>query len=130
MSHVERRLELLKMEGLGFNQAEIVKHLSTKYQVSERQVYYDFQRRERWQPSFQQFQENENAIMRVINRYEHVYREAAFLKLNTSHDNVKLGTLRVMLEANKQLAETVVVPELMRRLGELEEKARKGTRVK
>jgi nicotinic acid phosphoribosyltransferase len=125
MSNLERRLELLKMEGSGFNQAEIVKHLSSKYRVSERQVYYDFEKRVRWQPMYQQFKTKENAVMRIINRYEHVYREAAFLKLNTSHDNLKIGALKVMLDANRHLAETVVIPELMTRLERLEEEAAK-----
>lgn len=38
-----RRLELLKLEGLGFSQAEIVKELSVKCACSERAVYSDFE---------------------------------------------------------------------------------------
>ena len=43
---------------------------------------------------------------------------------------MKLGALRIMLDANKQMAETAVIPELMSRLKEVEEKAKKGVFVK
>ena len=42
MDVVSRRLELLKLEGLGFSQAEIVKGLSQKCACSRRTVYNDF----------------------------------------------------------------------------------------
>jgi hypothetical protein len=45
---VSRRLELLKLEGLGFSQAEIVKELSVKCACSRRTVYNDFESREDW----------------------------------------------------------------------------------
>jgi transcriptional antiterminator len=46
---VSRRLELLKLEGLGFSQAEIVKELSQKLACSRRTVYIDFETQESWQ---------------------------------------------------------------------------------
>ena len=53
MDAVSRRLELLKFEGLGFSQAEIVKELSQKCSCSKRTVYNDFESRESWQPIVQ-----------------------------------------------------------------------------
>jgi hypothetical protein len=50
---VSRRLELLKLEGLGFSQAEIVKELSQESTCSERTVYRDFEVRDSWQPVLQ-----------------------------------------------------------------------------
>jgi hypothetical protein len=38
-----RRLELLKLEGLGFSQAEIVNELSQKSSCTKRAVYKDFE---------------------------------------------------------------------------------------
>jgi len=46
---VSRRLELLKLEGLGFSQAEIVKELSQKCACSKRTVCNDFGAQESWQ---------------------------------------------------------------------------------
>lgn len=41
MDAVSRRLELLKLEGLGFSQPEVVKELSQKCACSKRTVYSD-----------------------------------------------------------------------------------------
>jgi GNAT superfamily N-acetyltransferase len=48
---IARRLELLKLEGLGFSQAEIVNELSQKLSCSKRVVYEDFETRQIWQPA-------------------------------------------------------------------------------
>ena len=53
MDAVARRLELLKLEGLGFSQAEIVKELSQKCACSCRTVYRDFETLGSWQPVVQ-----------------------------------------------------------------------------
>ena len=46
MDKVDRKLELLKLEGLGFSQAEIVNELSQKDTCTKRVVYKDFETRE------------------------------------------------------------------------------------
>jgi hypothetical protein len=53
LDKVARRLELLKLEGLGFSQVEIVKELSVKCECSERTLYSDFECRAVWQPILQ-----------------------------------------------------------------------------
>ena len=50
---ITRRLELLKLEGLGLSQAQIVKELSQKMACSERTIYNDFECRKTWQPLLQ-----------------------------------------------------------------------------
>ena len=52
MDSTARRLELLKLEGLGFSQAEIVNELSQKAKCSKRAIYGDFECRSSWQPAF------------------------------------------------------------------------------
>ena len=117
----ERRLELLQLEGKGFSQPEIVKELSTKYQCSERSVYYDFETRIKWQKYH-----NKKLMLKVLNRFEYLYRTASFNLQHASHENIKVAWARIMLETNKQLAERFVIPDVLDRLKELEEKARKG----
>ena len=72
-----RRLELLKLEGLDFSQAEIVKELSVKCTCSERTVYSDFETRESWQPILQSVVKFEGVLLKVVNRYEQIYRQAS-----------------------------------------------------
>ena len=126
MDKVARRLELLKLEGMGFNRSEIVKELSEKHQCSERAIYYDFENREDWQPVLQQLDNNQSILLKAVNRYEQIYRQASVRLLTGSHEATQLGALNVMLKANGKLLEVAVLPELLNRLKTLEEKAKVG----
>jgi hypothetical protein len=123
---VARRLELLKLEGLGFSQAEIVKELSQKCRCSERLIYYDFESRRVWQPIVQSVVNPEMLLLKVINRYEQIYRQASVRLLTFQNELAQLAALNTMLKANAMLNETTVLPDLYSRLKELEEKAKKG----
>jgi hypothetical protein len=105
---VERRLELLEMEGNGFNQSEIVKHLAKKHQVSDRSVYYDFQKKDEWQPVLQQLKDKEKILLKIVNRYEHIYRKAAFKYLQANNDAIAFAALKTMLAANTRLYECLL----------------------
>jgi len=121
-----RRLELLKLEGLGFSQAEIVKELSAKCACSSRTVYNDFETRERWQPVVQNAVDSREILLKVLNRYEQIYRQASMRLLTFNEEACQLGALNTMLKANAMLCESVVLPEMLGRLKALEDKASKG----
>jgi hypothetical protein len=123
---VSRRLELLKLEGLGFSQAEIVKELSVKCACSNRTVYNDFETRESWQPILQSVVDARKVLFKVVNRYEQIYRQASVRLLTFTDEVSQLGALNTMLKANAALFETAVLPEVLGRLKVLEDKARKG----
>jgi len=74
---VVRRLELLKLEGLGFSQSEIVKELSVKFACSCRSVYNDFETRQSWQPVVQSVIDARRVLLKVVNRYEQIYCQAS-----------------------------------------------------
>ncbi len=78
MNVVSRRLELLKLEGFGFSQAEVVKELGVKRACSKWTVYSDFETRESWQPTVQSAMDAHCVLLKVVNRYEQVYRQASF----------------------------------------------------
>jgi hypothetical protein len=123
---VSRRLELLKLEGLGFSQAEIVKELSSKCACSRRTVYNDFETREGWQPIVQSVVDSRGVLLKVVNRYEQIYRQASVRLLTVTEEACQLGALNIMLKANAALFETAVLPEVLGRLRVLEDKAKKG----
>jgi len=123
---VSRRLELLKLEGLGFSQAEIVKELSAKCECSRRTVYNDFETRAGWQPVLQSVLDSEKLSLKIVNRYEQIYRQASVRLLTFSQEVAQLGALNVMLKANALLFETTVLPEILGRLKALEDKAARG----
>ena len=126
MDSVSRRLELLKLEGLGFSRPEIVKELSQKSSCTERTVYCDFETRATWQPTIQSVVSPEAVLLKVANRYEQIYRQASMRLLTSSNELAQLGALNTMLKANSLLFETAVLPEVMCRLNVLEDKASKG----
>jgi transcriptional antiterminator len=126
LNTVVRRLELLKLEGMGFNQSEIVKELSEKHRCSERTVYYDFENREDWQPALQQLDDHQSILLKTLNRYEQIYRQASVRLLTGTQEATQLGALNIMLKANGKIWETAVLPDLLNRLKVLEEKAKRG----
>lgn len=109
---VERRLEFLNMEGMGFSLCEIVKVLSKKYHKTERSIYYDAETRKTWQPLFTQLFDLDKARLVVVNRYETIYRKAAFMVLQGDNSEKATG-LKIMLDVNRSLAKLlgVDVPE-------------------
>jgi transcriptional antiterminator len=123
---VKRRLELLKLEGLGFSQPEIVTELSQKYQCSGRTVYRDFESRGQWQPELQNVKNHTQILMRTVNRYEQIYREASVRLLTGTQELTQLGALNIMLKVNSKIYEIAVLPDILNRFKELEEKAGKG----
>ena len=105
MDTVSRRLELLKLEGLGFSQAEIVKELSVKCECSRRTVYGDFEGRAGWQPVLQSVLSPESLLLKVVNRYEQICRQASVRLLTFAEETCQLGALSIMLKANAALFE-------------------------
>ena len=126
MDKVARRLELLKLEGLGFSQAEVVNELSQKLACSKRVLYKDFESREVWQPVLQSVVKPDKVLLKVLNRYEQIYRQASLRFITTSNELARMAALNIMLKANSLMCETAVLPEVLGRLRDLEDKAKRG----
>jgi len=108
---VDRRLEILKLEGIGLSQPEIVKQISQKFQVSARSIYRDLQLRSRWQAALLQLKDRDRVMQKIINRYEQVYERAAFKHVTSQNESIQVGALKVMLEATGKLAEFALLPD-------------------
>jgi hypothetical protein len=126
LDKVARRLELLKLEGLGFSQAEVVNELSQKLTCSKRVLYKDFESREFWQPVLQSVVKSDKVLLKVLNRYEQIYRQASLRFITTSNELARMAALNIMLKANSLMCETAVLPDVLGRLKELEDKAKRG----
>lgn len=74
---LERRLEFLRLEARGFSLCEVVKILSEKYRMTERNIYYDAETRETWQPVLCQLFDLDKARLILVNRYDWLYRTAS-----------------------------------------------------
>jgi hypothetical protein len=126
MDVIARRLELLKLEGLGLTQIEIVKQLSQKTPCAQRTIYNDFETRTTWQPILQSVTKPEDVLLKITNRYEQIYRQASLRVLSSPNPLVQLGALNTMAKVNSLMFETLVLPDLLGRLRVLEQKASRG----
>jgi hypothetical protein len=99
---IERRLEFLKLEAKGFSLCEIVKVLSEKCQTSERNIYYDAETRDTWQPVLTQLFDLDKARLVVINRYDFLYRQAS-LHFQTASEAQKPVYLSRMVDITDRL---------------------------
>ncbi len=109
MDVVSRRLELLKLEGLGLSQAEILKQLCKNYGCAERTVYNDFEIRASWQPTLQGVNKSQDWVLKTLNRDEQIYRQASRILHSESNPLVQLGALNTMLKANSSMREIAAV---------------------
>ena len=89
-------------------------------------MYKDFESRATWQPILQSVTNPDEVLLKVVNRYEQIYRQASLRLMTVQNELAQLAALNTMLKANSLLFETAVLPELMGRLKVLEDKAAKG----
>ena len=118
---LERRLEFLKLEAKGFTLCEIVKVLSEKYHTSERNLYYDAETRDSWQPVLTQLFELDKARLILVNRYEYLYRMASF-QFQTAGEPQKPTYLSKMVDITDRLV-TLLGLETLREKQEAEKRA-------
>jgi RNase P subunit RPR2 len=79
-----------------------VKILSEKYQTSERNIYYDAETRETWQPVLTQLFELDKARLILVNRYDYLYRMAS-LHFQSAADAQKPAYLSKMVDITDRI---------------------------
>ena len=79
-----------------------MKLLSEKYQTSERNIYYDAETRNTWQPVLTQLFDLDKARLVVMNRYDFLYRQAS-LHFQTASESQKPVYLSKMMEVTDRL---------------------------
>ena len=118
---LERRLKLLKMEGIGFSQSEIGTTLSEDFHVTKRTIRRDFQLRHEWQPLLQEM-DPQKSLLKTLNRYEQIYRKASLITLQADSDAAKVGAFNIMLKANEKISETLLLPGILQDLKDIKRK--------
>jgi hypothetical protein len=98
-----------------------VKLLSEKYQTSERNLYYDAETRDPWQPVLTQLFNLDKARLIVINRYDFLYRQAS-LHFQTASESQKPVYLSKMVDITDRLVSLLGL-ETLREKQEAEKRA-------
>jgi len=102
---VQRRTKLLKLEGEGYDRADITKLLSQEFQVSERTLSRDFQLRHEWQPQLTSMTDRVQAYHSILNRFDQVYKKASFKYQHAHNENVQIAALKIMLDSLSRIKE-------------------------
>jgi hypothetical protein len=112
---LERRLELLKLEGNGLSPIEIVQDLSVKFGCVRGTIYNDFATKPHWQPLIMEVKQ---ALHTIVNRHEQLYRKASLAYMKAENNPQKIAAINLMktinLDAFEMLQSTgqiVKVPE-------------------
>jgi hypothetical protein len=92
-----------------------VKLLSEKYQTSERNIYYDAETRNTWQPVLTQLFDLDKARLVVMNRYDFLYRQAS-LHFQTASESLKPVYLSKMVEVTDRLVDLLGLETLKEKL--------------
>ena len=99
---MNRRLDLLRLEGNGLRPSEIAKELSAKYGVTKRAIYLDFEQRRTWQPIVDETNEN---LLKIRNRHEQAYCKAVIAYMQAKTDRARISALNLMRQINFELAQ-------------------------
>lgn len=105
---IPRRLNLLKMEGEGFSQSEIVKGLSEQYGCTRRTVQRDFALRGDWQPKLVEVGDTQKIVLKTANRLEAIYQKAAFKNRHAQTEQAELRALDIMRQTTRDYLETLI----------------------
>ena len=104
-NRLEFKLDLLTMEGQGFNRSEIVQQLAEKHSVSTKLVYYYINTRTRWQPEILGLETAKEAYHQTLNRLEYIYRHFSLIAQTAPENSNKVGALKGMLATITKKAE-------------------------
>jgi hypothetical protein len=122
---LKRRAEMLDAVSTGLHPSVVVGQLAAKYGVSERCLWSDWERRDKWVPVLLGLEKYASFCAMVEQKLSAVQKAAWSVYLKASNDNARVGALRVVLESLEVHAGVVQAGEVVERLSRLEELARK-----
>jgi len=122
---LKRRTEMLDSICKGFHPSEVVSHLAEKFKVSERCLWSDWERREKWVPlllSLEKYAEFADGMETKLNA---VQKAAWSTYMRATNDSAKVGALRLVLDSLEVHSNAVLSRNILQRLEHVEELADK-----
>jgi len=118
---LKRRAEMLDAVSTGLHPSAVVAQLAEKYGVTERALWSDWQRREKWVPVLLNLEKYAEFTDVIEQKLGAVQKAAWSIYLKASNDNARVGALRTILEALGIHRDIVQTRDIIERLGKLEE---------
>jgi hypothetical protein len=121
---LRRRAEMLDAVCTGLHPSAVISHLAEKYDVSEKALWSDWLRREKWVPFLLELEKFSDFSGMVVERLNGVQKAAWSIYLKASNDSARVGALRTVLEALEIHRDIVQTLDVLDRLDRLEEVAK------
>ena len=127
---VERRRKMVRKRAKGLPLNIVVNQLSKEYSRTKQALYKDWRNRKTWIKDILELGDSETVFFDFYARHEEIYQMTVMVYYQADNSSAKVGALRLLRDLNRDLYEISITPHLMKRLEDLEEKARKGVFVK
>jgi len=122
---LKRRAEMLDAVSTGLHPSAVVAQLAEKYDVTERALWSDWQRREKWVPVLLSLEKYAGFAEMIEQKLNAVQKAAWSIYLKAGNESARVGALRTVLEALGIHRDIVQTRDVIERLGKLEEIAQK-----
>lgn len=122
---MKRRAEMLDTVSKGFHPADVISQLAEKYAVTERCLWSDWSRREKWVPELMGSEKFSGFAEAIESKLNAVQKAAWSLYLRSENDNARVGALKLVLDSVNVHSNTVLTREIVSRLEHVEELAEK-----
>lgn len=121
---------MLDAVSTGLHPSAVISQLAEKYSVSERCLWSDWERREKWVSLLLGLEKYAGFCETVEQKLNAVQKAAWSIYVEASNDNARVGALRTVLESLEVHGNIVQTKDLLERLAKLEEVAHEQTRGK
>ena len=121
---LKRRAEMLDAVCTGLHPSAVISQLAEKYGVSEKALWSDWLRREKWVPFLLELEKFADFSGMVVERLNGVQKAAWSIYLKASNDSARVGALRTVLEALEIHRDIVQTMDVLERLDKLEDLAK------
>ena len=122
---LKRRAEMLDAVNKGFHPSAVVGQLVEKYGVSERCLWSDWARREKWVPTLLGFEKFAGFAESFEAKLNAVQKAAWSIYVHADNDNARVGALKVVLDSLEVHSDIVLSRDIIERLEHVEELAEK-----
>jgi hypothetical protein len=123
---LKRRAEMLDMTCKGFHPSAVISQLSEKYNLSEKSLWSDWDRRTKWVPILLDLEKYSDFAKYIESKINAVQKGAWSIYHRGDSDNARVGALKVVLSSLEVLSNTVLSKEILLRLEHVEELAKKN----
>jgi len=116
----------------GFHPSDVISHMAEKYEVSERCLWSDWERREKWVPMLLSLEKYAEFADEMETKLSAVQKAAWSTYMRAKNDSAKVGALKLVLDSLEVHSNAVLSRNILQRLErveELAEKKEKGIRI-